>query len=344
MASRTVQVHLNRLCNLSCLHCYSRSGPGERESLSPELVASFLADARREGYEVASFSGGEPFLHPHFGEIVERTRALGLGAVAVTNGTVLKGRRAAALPLLDLVAVSVDGPEPVHNRMRGSATAFSRMIEGLEIVRASGVPFGIAHTVTGDSLAHLPWMAEFACAAGAQVLQLHPLGLVGAAADNALGAVDGETLARAYLTALALRVDYGERLRIHIDLFNRAQLRGNPALIVPPAAAGPGTRLAETINPLVLLSHGRVSPICHELAGAFAVADLRRGTLADAAAHFLEAGLPRLHLFCQGLADRVLEDEDGWPYLNWYELLASEAMQAGDRTGAAAQDLLQAPA
>lgn len=334
MASRTVQVHLNRLCNLACLHCYSRSGPGERESLAPALVASFLADAKAQGYEVAAFSGGEPFLYPHFAEIVAATRALGMGAIAVTNGTVLKGPRAAALPLLDLVAVSVDGPEDVHNALRGSPTAFSRMVEGLEIVRKAGIPFGIAHTVTRDSLPHLPWMAEFARAAGAEVLQLHPLGLVGGAADHALGALDGETLARTYLTALALRVDHEGALRIQVDLFNRARLRAEPALIVPPAAAVPGTRLADAINPLVLLADGRVGPICHELAAAQPVADLRRETLADAAPLFLERGLPRLNAFCQALADKVLPDEQGWPYLNWYEMLGREAVLAGERAGA----------
>ena len=347
MALRTVQVHLNRLCNLACLHCYSRSGPGERESLPPELVESFLADSKGQGYDVASFSGGEPFLYPHFAEILERTRALGMSAIAVTNGTVLKGPRAAALPLLDLVAVSVDGPEPVHNALRGSPTAFSRMVEGLEIVRASGTPFGIAHTVTRDSLPHLPWMAEFARSAGAEVLQLHPLGLVGAAADHGLGLLDGETLARTYLTALALRADHGAALRIHIDLFNREQLRGNPALIVPPAEAGADALLADAINPLVLRSDGRVSPICHELAGAFALADLRRDSLGRAAGRFLEQGLPRLHRFCREIADRLLAEEDCWPYLNWYELLAREAVLAAggaDQAGAARESLHPAPA
>lgn len=325
MANRTVQIHLSRLCNLSCRHCYSRSGPGVRESLPYPLVRRFLADAREQGYDVAAFSGGEPFLHPQFREIVEATRELGLGAIAVTNGTVLKGPRAAALPLLDLVAVSVDGPEEVHNRLRGSATAYARMMEGLEIVRRSGIPFGIAHTVTSESLVHLPWMAEFARSAGAEVLQLHPLGLVGFAADHGLDGLDGETLARTYLAALALRADHGDALRIHVDLFNREQLRRNPALVVPPAQAAPGAKLADLVNPLVLLADGRVGPICHELAGAFPVADLARETLAEAAGPFLESGLPRLNLFCRALADRLLGDEDGWPYLNWYELLAREA-------------------
>lgn len=343
MANRTAQLHLSRLCNLSCLHCYSRSGPGVRESLPFELVRRFLADARDQGYEVAAFSGGEPFLHPQFREIVEATRALGLGAIAVTNGTILKGPRAAALPLLDLVAVSVDGPEPVHNRLRGSSTAFSRMMEGLEVIRRSGVPFGIAHTVTRDSLVHLPWMADFARSAGAEVLQLHPLGLVGFAADHGLDGLDGETLARTYLTALALRAEHGEALRIHVDLFNREQIRARPALVVPPAEAPAGAKLADVVNPLVLLSDGRVSPICHELAAAFPVADLDRDSLAGAAGAFLESGLPSLARFCRDLADRLLADEEGWPYLNWYELLAVEAASSAG-AGPAAMPAQAAPA
>jgi pyruvate-formate lyase-activating enzyme len=323
--ARTVQIHLNRLCNLSCLHCYSRSGPGEREVLSFETIARFLEDARAQGYERAAFSGGEPFLHPRFGDILVETRRLGLSPVAVTNGTLLSGRLGAALPLLDLIAVSVDGPEAVHNALRGSATAFSRMARGLEAVRAAGVPFGIAHTVTRDSLVHLPWVAEFAANAGAAVLQLHPLGLVGAAADHGLDPLDGETLARAYLCALALRSHHGDRLHIHIDLFNLHQLRDNPCRVVPPAAVAPGTPLADIINPLVLRSDGRVAPICHGLADTFPVADLACETLGEAAPRFAAVQLPLLHRYAGRLFDALAAETTAWPYLNWYELLEREA-------------------
>jgi Fe-coproporphyrin III synthase len=318
MQAPTVQVHLNRLCNLACLHCYSRSGPTEREALELEDVRRFLADARRQGYEVVGFSGGEPFLYPAFRQVVEAAREYGLAPIAVTNATVLREEAEAILPLLDLVAVSVDGPEPVHNRLRGSATAFARMVKGLDTVRRSGVRFGIAHTVTRESLPHLPWVAEFARSAGAEVLQLHPLGLVGAAADHALEEADGETLARTYLTALALRAEYGAALRIHVDLFNRAQLRRQPCLVVPPERAGGGTRLADVLNPLVLLSNGDVAPICHGLADAFPITNIGRERLSAAAPRYLADELPRFHHFCRRLAKHVSADEEGWPYLNWY--------------------------
>lgn len=336
LTSRTVQIHLNRLCNLSCLHCYSRSGPGEREKLSFDALATFMGDARAEGYERVAFSGGEPFLHPDFGAIVLEAQRVGLSPVAVTNGTVLEGRRAAALPHLDLVAVSVDGPEAVHNHLRGSATAFARMVKGLETIRTSGVPFGIAHTVTRDSLVHLPWVAGFAEAAGATVLQLHPLGLVGAAEDHGLEALDGETLARAYLCALALRVEHGERLSIHVDLFNRRRLRDSPCEVVPPAAAPIDTPLADLINPLVLRSDGRVGPVCHGLADAFPVADIARERLANGARLFIAEELPRLHHAARRTFEAATADGHGWPYLNWYELLEHACGEAAPHDAAPA--------
>ena len=82
------------------------SGPAETEQLEAAALIGFLAEAADEGYGFVAFSGGEPFLYPDFPAVLEAAQALGLRRLAVTNATVLTGPRAAALPLLDLVAVS----------------------------------------------------------------------------------------------------------------------------------------------------------------------------------------------------------------------------------------------
>lgn len=336
IASKTVQVHLNRRCNLACAHCYSASGPRETEELpAPDLIR-FLAEVADQGYGVVAFSGGEPFLYPDFVPVLEAAKKFGLRRLAVTNGTVLTGARTAALALLDLVAVSVDGREGLHNRIRRSPTAFARMLKGLEAVRAAGLPFGIAHTVTRGSLADLPWMAEFAAEQGARVLQFHPLGMVGAAkdmtgADAGLdGApLDGEILARTWLTALALQADYGDRLAIHVDLFNRATLAARPDLVVPGDASDHAhPLLSDILNPLVLMSNGDLSPICHAMDPALRLGRLGAAPLPQIARRFRETGLGALRALCQDLWQEVVADGDGWPYLNWYELLETRAQPA----------------
>lgn len=298
-----------------------------------------------EGYGVVAFSGGEPFLYPDFVAVLEAAKSFGLRRLAVTNGTVLTGKRTAALALLDLVAVSVDGREAVHNRLRRSPTAFARMLKGLDVVRDADLPFGIAHTVTRESLPDLPWMAEFAVEQGARILQLHPLGMVGAAKDmqGAAGdsldgvGLDGEILARTWLTALALQADYGDRLAIHVDLFNRATLAVRPDLVVPgDATEGADALLSDILNPLVLMSNGDLSPICHAMDPALRLGRLGIEPLSQIARRFRETKLDDLRALCHGLWQEVVADADGWPYLNWYELLEIRAQPAQSHAAQAA--------
>lgn len=341
MTSRTVQIHLNRRCNLACAHCYSQSGPEQREQLALADILTLLCAARQQGYSSAAFSGGEPFLYRDFATVLEAAGSLGFRRLAVTNGTVFQGGRDALLDQLDLVAVSVDGPEDVHNAIRQSPTAYARMLDGLAIVRAhsarTGMPFGIAHTVTKDSLPSLSFMAEFAHRQGAHVLQLHPLGMVGAATNMGKDALGGEILARAYLSALALQADYAGRMAIHVDLFNRDLITSTPEMVIPgepwakeeaPNTADQNTAfLSNIINPLVVMSNGDVSPICHAMPAHLRLGNIAQEPLTDMAARFYQKGLPQLQSLCRTLWQEVVSDSEGWPWLNWYELLETRAQE-----------------
>lgn len=317
--NKTVHVHLTRACNLECVHCYSLSGPTVSEALDVGPVALFLEDARAQGYEVVSFSGGEPFLHPGLFALAAHARALGLRATVVTNGTILAGRvNEEELRHFDLVAVSVDGKPQLHNEIRASASAFARMEKGLGLLRDVGVPFGVLHALTAYSLADLPWLADYAARAGARLFQIQPLGLVGAGADLTHWQLDGEVLSRAYLTALALRREYAGRMDVHIDLFNRDIVGATPEAITAKMTAG--DRLADLVNPLVLMANGDVSPICHDMGERFRLGNINDGRLKDMAPDYLAFGHEVLVSFAAGLWAEVAPGLE-WPYFNWYEML-----------------------
>lgn len=318
---RTVQLHPSRHCNLACGHCYSSSGPHETEALPVTQLIAFLAEARAQGYECVAVSGGEPLLYPGLGDLQAAAKELGLWCVGVTNGTVHRDVDLALMEQFDLIAVSIDGPEPMHNTLRRSPTAFARAVKGLERMRERGIPFGIVHAATRDSLEHLGWLAEFAEGLGAQVLQLHPLGFVGEAAAN-LSALDGDTCARIHLAARYLAAEYGERLNIHVDLFNREELRRQPEQVVPPAAdSGSARPLSDLINPLVVMADGTLSPICHGMGADHLIGSLGQGGLDQISGAYQSERFPAFRAFCQTLLDEVLAEEDAWPFFNWYELL-----------------------
>src|SRR4051794_24869360 len=85
---------------------------------------------------------------------------------------------------LDLVAISIDGEEAVHDEIRNLPGAFRKMVEGVEILKDLGTSFGFIHTITEQSWQKLFWLSEFAYAKGAKLLQLHPLELTGRAATD----------------------------------------------------------------------------------------------------------------------------------------------------------------
>lgn len=277
-----------------------------------------MFEAKQQGYEVAAFSGGEAFLYPWFEESLEDARDAGLARIAVTNATMLDRSRASFLHLLDFLAISVDGPEDIHNRIRRSPTAFARMLDGIEQIRTKGIRFGVAHTVTRWSLPHLDWMAEFALAQGASTLQLHPLALVGTA-EGSLPGLDGEALARTYLAAVGLRRQFREHLQIHVDLFNLERLRHDPYLVIPriPEEGAPHL-LSQIINPLVIMSNGEISPVCHGMGSDYRLGSISHGLAACASRS--RDRLIRLQLLCTELLSELL-GSGSWPYVNWYELL-----------------------
>ena len=66
-------------CNLACLHCIEESGPGKafRDELSREEALRIIDDLMDHEVPYLSLSGGEPMLHPHFFELVERVTSRG---------------------------------------------------------------------------------------------------------------------------------------------------------------------------------------------------------------------------------------------------------------------------
>ena len=204
-----LQIHASRRCNLSCPHCYSQSGPTATDELPVEAVCQLIEDAAGLGYRGVAFSGGEPLVYRGLAQALSCAKSLGLTTSVTTNGTLLHPSRLTALaPLLSVLAVSLDGPPAMHDELRGSPTAFRRLLHGLPSVKSAGMRFGFIHTLTRRSWDKLPWLADFAHRHGASLLQIHPLELFGRAEQEMRAELAGEELLmRAYLTS----VHYNQR-------------------------------------------------------------------------------------------------------------------------------------
>jgi len=116
-------------CNLACIGCpfHLRAGE-ERSSITWEAAVTALDELKRRGTRIVVFEGGEPFLW-HDGvhglhDLVEYAKKRFLRVAVTTNGT---------FPLdvpADVLWVSMDGTEGVHDRLRSGS--FARVWSNLE--------------------------------------------------------------------------------------------------------------------------------------------------------------------------------------------------------------------
>jgi Fe-coproporphyrin III synthase len=140
---RTIQIHPTRKCNLACLHCYSSSSPNMKEMLDIEALKRFLEIAFAHGYNNISVSGGEPFLYSHLAEMLQFTKALGYQNTMASNGMLLQSdRNQRILENVDLIAISMDGPPELHDRIRGQKGAFDKTMKGVEVLQKMNKAYG----------------------------------------------------------------------------------------------------------------------------------------------------------------------------------------------------------
>lgn len=137
---RGVTFKLTLACNLRCKMCaFAVSGDvraNPRDVLPVEAWKSVVDDiAIFRPY--VSITGGEPTLYPQLVDLLAYIRERRLVTTLTTNGTLL-GKQAEAIMQSppDVLIVSIDGPEDVHDELRGMPGSFQRAIEGIRRVQS----------------------------------------------------------------------------------------------------------------------------------------------------------------------------------------------------------------
>lgn len=106
-------------------------------------VIGLLDEAAEIGVRTLSFSGGEPFIHPHFRRFLNHAIDLGFSVEIVTNGTMVQPEDIPTLEKLKCVTVSVDGTEPVHDTIRGVPGTWLRTMETIALLGQSRAVWGV---------------------------------------------------------------------------------------------------------------------------------------------------------------------------------------------------------
>jgi Fe-coproporphyrin III synthase len=129
-------MHVSTRCDQACAHCSIWTGHsrGGRELGAPERLA-IIREAHSLGARSILFTGGEPLLCDHLETLSRAASGLGLSVQIATNGLGLSRAASWIGGVVDEVYVSLEGPETVHDGVRG-AGMFSRLRSALSDVRA----------------------------------------------------------------------------------------------------------------------------------------------------------------------------------------------------------------
>ena len=277
--SRVIHFHPTLQCNLKCLHCYSSSAPEERIKVAPEDIAAFLEYAKAYNFDTLSVSGGEPFMYRHLGEVLECSKQLGWRNMVASNGTLLKSKRnQSILPLIDVIAISIDGNETLHDRIRNQKGAFQKTMEGIKILQATRKNFGLIHTVTPESFELLPWLANEAQELGAQLLQLHPLELYGRASENFKdGTISQELLQKVFILGHIFKAKYHDNMLVQLDFFHKENAIEHPhtASYFGPDFQVNANNFAASLQTVVVDEKGEVYPISYGFSKNYRIGNIK---------------------------------------------------------------------
>lgn len=148
-----------KACNLNCDHCYaSATAVAANDELSYEESLALVDHLVEYGVPVILFSGGEPLMHPHIMELIERATRGGVRAVLSTNGLLIDQDTAVRLKDLGLsyVGISLDGLAEAHDGLRGLPGAFERTVAAMATARGAGLKVGLRLTLSRRNINDLP--------------------------------------------------------------------------------------------------------------------------------------------------------------------------------------------
>jgi len=122
-------------CNCRCVMCdYWKSGDNV-DGITLNEVMRLKGSLKRFGSPWIILSGGEALLHLELWRICNNLKEWGCPISLLTNGVLVKPRAPEIVKYCNDVIVSLDGPEDVHDAIRGVSGAFAKLSDGVAALK-----------------------------------------------------------------------------------------------------------------------------------------------------------------------------------------------------------------
>lgn len=158
-------LHITNQCNLKCKHCYASAGSKLENELSLKEIKKLIGELEDLGTQYIILSGGEPFIHKGFFNILGYCERKKINTMITSNGTLITDSIAKKLKTynyLDSVQISIDSHNPLqHNNFRGVNNAFELALRGIETCIKNRVKVSIMTTLSKINIENMEAMLTF---------------------------------------------------------------------------------------------------------------------------------------------------------------------------------------
>ncbi len=130
-------------CNFRCMHCAVALEDKEKDELSLDEISAML-HCRLSAHADFFITGGEPYVREDLDEIIKIVLQNTDGLVKVlTNGYLIDRCKKTADRFRNYrdrlrFSISLDGPEPQHNKIRNNNRSYERAVESIKLLSTLG--------------------------------------------------------------------------------------------------------------------------------------------------------------------------------------------------------------
>jgi len=168
-------IEVTRACNFRCEHCFVDAGRRGKDELSGEELRALIDELACAGADTVAWSGGEPLLRRDLDELTRHAKSRGMEVGLATNGFFGTRERLTRLANagLDLIQVSVDGPDPqrAERYRKGPRGAFERALTALRESAKLGITPVVCSLFSPETASEIEEMIAFSRSLGARMLR-----------------------------------------------------------------------------------------------------------------------------------------------------------------------------
>lgn len=157
----SISIEVTKQCNLACRYCYANANNSDTLTLDAELLKDFFQRFKNSGGRRILLTGGEALLCKDIKRIIDYAVDCGLLVDLFTNGTLVDEDMAEFLSKkINLINISLDGPENHHDDCRGKSGSYQKTVSALRLLNKKNARIALQCMVTARNINDMDWIYE----------------------------------------------------------------------------------------------------------------------------------------------------------------------------------------